>query len=131
MWTSVEYNLLCMVCSSRLEDINEKRQAMVQKLKGVEKELQGLEGRKLEAEAYIGKQVERLKCNILGHSIDRHKAEVCSLLGVHASRVAKGHALQQYSDSGAGNQQPVGLLSVYGTTQRRWCRVSNIPILIA
>lgn len=57
--------------------MNEKRQGMVQKLKGAEKELQGLEGKKMEAEAYIGKQVERLKCNILGHSINKHNNEVC------------------------------------------------------
>lgn len=56
--------------------MNDKRQVMVQKLKGVEKELQGLEGKKMEAEAYIGKQVERLKCNMLGHSIDKHNNEV-------------------------------------------------------
>eukprot|EP00878_Enallax_costatus_P022268 GHUV01023613.1.p1 GENE.GHUV01023613.1~~GHUV01023613.1.p1 ORF type:complete len:481 (+),score=194.82 GHUV01023613.1:286-1728(+) len=62
--------------AKRLEEMNEKRQHMVQKLKGVEKELQGLEGKKMEAEAYIGKQVERLKCNVLGHSIDKHNSEL-------------------------------------------------------
>jgi hypothetical protein len=34
---------------TRLEEMNERRQAMVGKLKGVEKELTGLEGKKVEA----------------------------------------------------------------------------------
>jgi hypothetical protein len=61
----------------RLEEMNERRQAMVGKLKGVEKELSGLEGKKVEAEAYISKQAELLRCSILGNSINKHRDEVC------------------------------------------------------
>jgi hypothetical protein len=60
----------------RLEEMSERRQAMVGKLKGVEKELSGLEGKKVEAEAYISKQAERLRCSILGNSINKHRDEV-------------------------------------------------------
>ena len=49
---------------------------MITKLKAVEKEREALEGKKLEAEAYITKQAERLKCQITGNKILMHKAEV-------------------------------------------------------
>jgi hypothetical protein len=71
---------MCVRLIFRLEEMNDKRQSMVQKLKGVEKELQGLEGRKLEAEAYIAKQAERLQLRITGNSIELHHREVGPLL---------------------------------------------------
>jgi hypothetical protein len=75
----------------RLEEMNERRQAMVGKLKGVEKELSGLEGKKVEAEAYISKQAERLRCSILGNSINKHRDEVrCS--GSHGKATARHRA---------------------------------------
>ncbi|WIA28149.1 hypothetical protein OEZ86_010718 [Tetradesmus obliquus] len=61
--------------AKKLEEMNERRGAMVGKLKGVEKELSGLEGKKVEAEAYISKQAERLRCSILGNSINKHSDE--------------------------------------------------------
>lgn len=68
------YCLHCCCC--RLEELNEKRGGMITKLKSVEKEREALEGKKLEAEAYITKQAERLKCQITGNKILTHKAEV-------------------------------------------------------
>lgn len=56
--------------------MNEKRQSMIQKLKAVEKDKEGLEGKKLEAEAYIGKQAERLRHQIMGNKGLMHKAQV-------------------------------------------------------
>lgn len=41
----------------RLEEINDKRQTMVQRLKIAEKEKEGLEGKKAEAELFLSKQV--------------------------------------------------------------------------
>ncbi|KAF8072407.1 SMC4 [Scenedesmus sp. PABB004] len=61
--------------AKRLEEMNERRGGMVAKLKGVEKELGGLEGRKVEAEAYIDKQAERLRANMTGNAILKHNAE--------------------------------------------------------
>ncbi|KAK9848484.1 hypothetical protein WJX84_009989, partial [Apatococcus fuscideae] len=48
--------------SKRLEELNEKRQGMVQRLKIVEKERDALETEKVAAEAYLGKQRESLEC---------------------------------------------------------------------
>lgn len=42
----------------------------------------GLEGKKVEAEAYIDKQVERLRCNITGHTLLQRDKEVGCLLCV-------------------------------------------------
>lgn len=69
----------CCCCLHRLEEMNERRGAMVAKLKGAEKELAGLEGRKVEAEAYLAKQAERLRANMLGHTISRAKEQVQAL----------------------------------------------------
>jgi hypothetical protein len=49
---------------------------MITKLKAVEKEREGLEGRKLEAEAYLAKQGERLRANITGNKILLHQTQV-------------------------------------------------------
>jgi hypothetical protein len=38
--------------------------------------LTGLEGKKVEAEAYIDKQAERLRCNITGHTLLQRDKEV-------------------------------------------------------
>ena len=41
----------------RLEEMNDKRQGMIQRLKIAEKEKEGLEGKKVEAEMFLAKQV--------------------------------------------------------------------------
>ncbi|KAK9829009.1 hypothetical protein WJX72_003379 [[Myrmecia] bisecta] len=48
--------------SKKLEELNEGRQSMVQRVKVVEKERDGLEGEKATAEAYMAKDRERLQC---------------------------------------------------------------------
>lgn len=50
------------IVACRLEEINEKRQGMVQRLKIVEKERDALETEKVAAEAYLAKQRESLEC---------------------------------------------------------------------
>jgi hypothetical protein len=52
------------------------RATMITKLKAVEKEREGLEGRKLEAEAYLAKQGERLRASITGNKILLHQTQV-------------------------------------------------------
>ena len=51
-----------MAVGGRLEEINEKRQGLVQRLKIVEKERNALETEKVAAEAYLAKQRESLEC---------------------------------------------------------------------
>jgi len=47
--------------SFRLEEVNDKRQGMIQRLKISEKEKDALEGRKTEAEQFLTQQVGALK----------------------------------------------------------------------
>jgi hypothetical protein len=49
---------------------------MINKLRIVEKEKEQLEGKKLEAEAYMTKQAECTGQRIMGHKINAHKAQV-------------------------------------------------------
>lgn len=60
----------------RLEELNEKRQGLVGKLKGAEREKEGLEGKALEAGAYLSKQAERLRQQMVGTSIYVAMAQV-------------------------------------------------------
>ena len=60
----------------RLEELNERRAAMISKLKSVEKEVEGLAAKKEVAEAYLSKQVERLNSQITGNRLRLLKAEV-------------------------------------------------------
>ncbi len=46
----------------RLEELNEQRVSQVQRLKVVEREREGLDGAKSEAEAYISKERDLLRC---------------------------------------------------------------------
>jgi hypothetical protein len=48
--------------SKQLEELNEQRLSQVQRLKLVEKDREGLDGAKSEAEAYIGKERELQRC---------------------------------------------------------------------
>ena len=62
---------VCLAC--RLEEINEKRQGMVQRLKIVEKERDTLETEKVAAEAYLAKQRESLECQrMIFHVFVKH-----------------------------------------------------------
>lgn len=49
---------------------------MIGKLRIVEKEKESLEGKKLEAEAYMTKQAECYKQRIMGNKIIAHQAQV-------------------------------------------------------
>lgn len=49
---------------------------MISKLRIVEKEKESLEGKKLEAEAYMTKQAECHKQRIIGNKIIAHQAQV-------------------------------------------------------
>jgi len=49
-------------CPSRLEEVNDKRQSMIQRLKISEKEKDALEGKKTEAEMFLAKQVRVRAC---------------------------------------------------------------------
>jgi structural maintenance of chromosome 4 len=49
---------------------------MIAKLKAVERDKQALEGRKLEAEAYLGKQAERLRLRLAGNMAHARRHEV-------------------------------------------------------
>ena len=63
-----------------LEALNQSRQALIGGLKAAEKEVSGLEGRKLEAEAYLSKQGERLRAQMRGNAISLHREKVCFYL---------------------------------------------------
>ena len=49
-------------CPRRLEELNEQRLSQVQRLKLVEKDREGLDGAKAEAEAFIAKETELARC---------------------------------------------------------------------
>lgn len=57
--------------------MNEKRASMIGKLKSVEKEVEGLAAKKEVAEAYLGKQAERLNSQITGNKLRLLKTQVC------------------------------------------------------
>jgi hypothetical protein len=68
--------------------MNEKRAAMISKLKAVEKEAEALALRRDVAEAYLGKQADRLRAQLAGHRLKLLKTEVRScLFGVVVWRV--------------------------------------------
>ncbi|KAJ9516738.1 hypothetical protein QJQ45_027143, partial [Haematococcus lacustris] len=55
--------------AKRLEEMNDKRQTMIQRLKISEKEKEGLEGQKAEAEIFLSKQADMLRHRVNGHHI--------------------------------------------------------------
>jgi hypothetical protein len=82
--TSCDYN----VYTHRLDEVQDKRQGMIQRLKISEKEKDALEGKKAEAELFLAKQVGKRVCR-----------RSCRLVGVHPT------LLHQYF-SVCGNQTP-------------------------
>lgn len=60
----------------RLEEMNEKRQGMVQRLKLVERERDSLEGARAAAEAYMAKEQECVKTQCLIYEV----RDICQLL---------------------------------------------------
>ena len=61
---------------SRLEELNEKRQGMIQRLKVVEKEKGLLEGKKAEAEEFLSKQAEMVKAKVSATTIYKGQSQV-------------------------------------------------------
>ncbi len=80
-----------MLLSCRLEEVNERRQGMIGKLRIVEKEKESLEGKKLEAEAYMAKQAECTKQRIMGNKIISHQAQVGAGTGPRCRRLVWLH----------------------------------------
>jgi structural maintenance of chromosome 4 len=62
--------------NNSLDELNERRQSMIAKLKAVERDKAALEGRKLEAEAYLSKQAERLRLRLAGNMAHARRHEV-------------------------------------------------------
>eukprot|EP00798_Chlamydomonas_sp_ICE-L_P016663 gene16663-22917_t len=61
--------------SKLLEEINDRRQSMIQRLKISEKEKDSLEGKKNEAEDFLDKQAEMLRSKAIGIQLDVRQTE--------------------------------------------------------
>ena len=92
---------------------NEQRQSMVQRLKVVEKEREGLESKKAEAESFLDKQVQLLT----------HKA-TAALINVSKFKVSEAGSVW-----GKGRGWPRGVLFCHSSKVWAWRAVTPRAVL--